>query len=300
MKMDSRIKYEKIAMHAIQRIYSFVTTLLHRRRDAAKIVFFEDLGYLFTSWEQHGTVVTQQTLKLWWNEKDMKVVSYEDIPEVQASTNDNWHSQDWEVEGEGSVSALNAKKMSDLIAEHPYLILMAEHDVNISEDSKGHHRGRRGIANELPVKRMTRPINLLAIACKILPAYIGIDNTTLPTTFVSTHEQSLRCAFVLSVMLRDLCSKFVDEYDKNGVSWLHGNVTLVAMDVYEVALQDLLPSKSKQRETLLNNVLRVTGAEFQQRHVSELSRTSQLHHQPSGETSSPIPLDDDANMFSMA
>lgn len=104
--------------------------------------------------------------------------------------------------------------MSQWIREHPFLILFAEHKVRILNNREAVSRRGRISIGEHTKKEIRRVVNLLDVAWKIMAVYIGMGSVTLPTTFVSCYYNTLRCAFVISVMLRELLAVFVDEYDR--------------------------------------------------------------------------------------
>ena len=59
------------------------------------------------------------------------------------------------------------------------------------------------------------------------------------------------------------------EYRANGVSWMHGTVPIQACSTHGLCVSDLLPSKSKQADALVNNILRLTEAELKGYEVTD-------------------------------
>lgn len=76
---SEQIKPEDVAHHVAMKLYCMITNLLHRSREAVKMVFFEEAGYLGTSWSGHGVDVSQTTLRVRWQSTDRIQVNFEEI-----------------------------------------------------------------------------------------------------------------------------------------------------------------------------------------------------------------------------
>lgn len=126
-----------------------------------------------------------------------------------------------------SMNAQNAMYLSNLIAEHPYLVLAVEHEVVLRGDKEVLKRGRY-YGNKPRSKRKLRcTINLLDDLFKVLAVFTGMGSGTLPNGFLSCPENALCCTLVNLIMLRDTISLVVMVFDIMGVTW-HDASVLVA------------------------------------------------------------------------
>ena len=227
-----------------------------------KLVFFDELGFLFVSWLRHKSPISQESLELKWETTKVKVVGYEDIPLMHTMPFTERAGFSFNVVETDCSASKKSRIMASMMEEHRYLILCADHDVQVRRDEEGNQKGRRAALSQLPTKRLSRAFNPLEVSCKLLAAYLGMPNQTSLSVFASCHPQSLRCAYVMAIALREVCERIVHDYRLNGLSWIEGDESVEACTVHGLSVSDLLPSKSKQSDALLNNILRVTEAEF--------------------------------------
>lgn len=64
-KMKNQTTCEKVARKPVTKLYSSLTTLLDRIRDAAQLAFFEEFEYRFVSLTQLQANMKQDGLQLW-------------------------------------------------------------------------------------------------------------------------------------------------------------------------------------------------------------------------------------------
>ena len=298
-KVES-ISRDDLATHAAMRLYSLITNTMHRCREVVKVSFYEEIGYLFSSWSDLGVDIVQRNMKLWWASSEESHVSFEEVPKMAVEGIEERKATFLDDSDENAVNMHNNEKMTTFMAKHKNFILFAEHDVHIRVDIETRQRGRRAAAPELPTRRFRRAFNLLDVASRFLATYSSMGAPSTPTTFVSCHKDSLRCTFVIANILKEMISKVVNEFEEKGVTWSHGQMALCDVAMCGLVVSDLFPSRSKQKEALSSNILTVTDAEFNARHVGsevDMSRATVVDTAPMGPD--PIPLDDRANIFSI-
>lgn len=64
--MNGQMGHDEIAVHGIHSIFGIVTNERNARRTVAKLVFLEELGFLFTFWSVHKAPSSQEALDLLW------------------------------------------------------------------------------------------------------------------------------------------------------------------------------------------------------------------------------------------
>ena len=162
----------------------------------------------------------------------------------------------------------NFKRMSTVLAAHPYIVLFGDYDVHIRVENSAPVKGRR-LAGGTTTKRISRVFNLLDIACKMLATYCGMPTTAMATSFVSCHGDALRCEFALALLLRDICDSVVREWRLKKVSWRFSDTEIRKIEAHDVSLNDLLPYDCKMGEVLNNNILLLTEAEYKAKSAAQ-------------------------------
>lgn len=122
----------KVAMQSVTKLYSLLTTLLHRCRDTTRLAFFEKIGFLFVSCIQLQACIRKDRLELWWYCTENKSLELNNIATL--------HKLDFEPRKAGymdddfgnEANTWNMEGLSSIIVDHRYLNLFAEHDVGIS------------------------------------------------------------------------------------------------------------------------------------------------------------------------
>lgn len=263
------IDREELCVHIGEKMYTIVTAILSKSRDTAKHSMFEDFAYLFCPWSSLGAKVSQESLVITWAAIQSRIVDYDDIPAMQ--TMDFMGRMDImsQTGPNGKVHKENGIQLTKLIREHQHLVLIAEHDISIRVNEESNAPGRKKLAENLPTKRLVRPINLLDVACKLFSVYTGSASDSLPTTFVACDPNCLRIAFVIATALRDMLDKLVTEYQRNGVTKMGTPASYDKFAVNTLSLRELLPPTTKKRHLLNSNVLVLTAEEYGSRNADQ-------------------------------
>lgn len=268
------ISRNEIAIEASCLVYKLITSLLHRARTVSRLCLFENLMYLFTSWAQFDAPVLQSTLSIGWEEISITSASWlEDLPKttmISSSGKTGANSIDTQ---QSDVD--NLKVLQQLIAIHPELSLIVEHDVLV--DGK---------------KRSLRyRISMLEVACNFFASYTNIEVHSKPKDTLSLDPNVLKMAVVIAFGLRRLLEKAVsDTKSQRGVPWGANrdinkrkgrrktggttNSTADSVDIINYKFEDfhglsvgtLMPAWTKQRDMLLQMLLNLSEAEYYSRH----------------------------------
>lgn len=107
--------------------------------------------------------------------------------------------------------------------------------------------GRKKVAENLPVKRLTRHINLLYVDYNLLLVYTSSSSNSLATRFASCDPNSLRIPYVIAVQLREMIANLVNEFHKNGLTILRTPAFYDRFAVNTLSLRQLLPPASKKK-----------------------------------------------------
>ena len=325
------ISRQEVALHAVHRLYTIITNMLHDRRMDGKRTFFEELGYLFISWSEHKSSVSQKGMKIWWDQTEKKNVRFTDLEDMITVDYAERKRQVCEDDDELACNKRNMSKIDRTIAEHPYLVLYAEHEVAVKQDDDMGNRKRSAVQPSVMI--LKRSFNLLHVACKMISEYCGMGSCSRIATFLSCHRYSFRCAFVVAHFIRELCELFVDEFRHNGTTWIlptrtssttvnrlsgTGNTEegqedssddecgsrstkssgITGKKVHGISLRDLLPAHSKRCDILNANILTVTRAEFKMRAALHVCRPIEEEDLVDGDLGKEaIPLDEDSNVF---
>ena len=305
VKQESgRITRDEIAVHGAMKLYCMITNLIARSRDAIKLSFYEEVGYLFSSWSQHGWKGCQGNMKLWWEHRDTNYAKFEEVEEVSTLDFQERIMMICENDDELACNVRNMQKMKKLVKSHPYLVLFVEHDVCIrGEAETGTGRGRGSAVETREVKRLTRCVNLVDVACRMLSVYSGIGNVELPTNFVSCHVDSLRCAYVLAVVMRELLTVLMPAGEGGRIMWLDNDEVLARHTFHGLAITELFPAKSRMKDTLVYNLLTLTEEEYKMRNirtgVDVPNGVQQEDARTVAEKLVPIEEDPDKNVFNV-
>jgi len=265
---------DEIATEAACMVYKVITAVLYRSRASSKIQLFHDIMYLFTGWGQHGVPVDQRTLKINWEKPLTSDIDYlDDLPRTKIIRPNERISCEQDVE---RTDIANIIHLETLIAHHPELSLIIEHDVMVN-----------GVERRLKYR-----INLIEVTCRLLAAYVTLESTAKGKDALSSDKRCFNPIMVMSVGLRKLMKKAIDDLNSsNIVPWsnnhcargkrgrpkrssaannvLDQTTEYQFEDVDGINLDQLQPPPSKQRELLSHMMLSVTDEEF----TSKMMRT---------------------------
>ena len=239
-------------------------------------------------------------MRIHWEGIELKSSSFIDVAEMQVLSFAEQKLQVCDDDDDMPKNRANRKLMASTIAAHPYLLLRVEHDVQVVKSEETNARVRQGSGGSACKKRLSRVFHLLNIASKMIAVYCGSGAHFPSSTFLSCHRNAMPCTFIVSQFLRELCEKFVSETSTNGLSWLEDDSALTTEPVRGIRLLDVLPSRSKQKEYLNANILRVTEAEFKLRCTREWKEnrsTGALDTFPGGKQ---IAVNEADNVFNIA
>lgn len=291
---------EDLCIHISEKVYKLVTAILHKCRDSAKHALFEDFAYLFCNWSTFGAKVSQDTMEIRWAASRANPVDFEDIPAMEPMDFTSRMDVVTHADLERNVHKANGAKLTKMIRNHQNLLLIAEHDISIRVMEDSGAPGRKKVAENLPVKRLTRPINLLDVACKLLSVYTGSGSNSLATTFVSCDPNSLRIAYVIAVQLRAMIDSLVVEYEKNGLTFMRTPAAYDRFAVNTLSLRELLPPTSKKKQLLNTNILVLTAEEYAKRNAGRSGDAAPAGDVAGGQVDdheSDEEIDDDDDVF---
>ena len=298
-KVTETITTDELAFHAVSRLYCITTTIFHRSRDAAKLLFFESIGYVCTSWSQLASNIDQGSLKLWWGSSQLKEIKFSDVQEVITMSFIDRKENDGSI-GEEEPSALhNSDCITKVERDYPELILFIEHDVHICTEEDTNSRSLRRISGDMETRKLTRAVSLVEFGCKMLATYTSMGAHVNAKSFVACNKDSLRGATIIASVIRSILDKIVRVYEEHGISWKDSDVDVLNIKSHGISVGDLLPPRSKQKDSLGCNILKLTAAEYDAINTNARDPLASNAKRDAPKPCDPIVLDDDANVFSV-
>ncbi|MEM8643848.1 MAG: hypothetical protein AAGF09_03025, partial [Pseudomonadota bacterium] len=171
----------------------------------------------------------------------------------------------------------NVTHLETIIAKHPELSLLVEHDVLVNGTKR----------------RLRFRISLIEAMTRSLAAYTTLESAAKGKDALSSDKRSLKAIIVMAVGLRHVLEKAIHDFNtKRAVLWANNqsskkkrgrpkqnSTTTVAntadtlpaymfQKVDGLCLDHLLPAPSKQKQVLNNMILSLTEEEFEARMLS--------------------------------
>lgn len=265
-----------IALFAATKIYQRFTQKLTTARMMAKAGFFDEVGYLFVDWKSFGCKADQSTLSIRWSSEVPK-----EIPDIQTVPNaipryTSKKDEDTDEAELSTINRMNKQLLSKLIAQCGHLELEVEHQVCIRKHAK---KGGEKLVAKNPEKDLDRDksnsestsenalvdeefvrmdnisyrISLVEISCRLLSGYTSQLQYTSPASFLCASEDSLRCIFCVSLLLKELLDKVIADLNGTGVDARVNGICLCA----------LLPTPARQRNGLRTRCVHMFDSLFQ-------------------------------------
>ncbi len=281
---EKTIRRKEVAESAATRLYEIISNVMHRARDAAKLSFFYEVGYLFVGWKQFGVTLDQSKLKMYWVEND--IVDIPEINEIPSVSELSFDDRYFNYEEDEVIlkRSHNLKKMAKLMMDRKEMILIAEHDIQV----KAMHYVDKTVSGKLKKEKVAKietrfirkAINIIDTTCRFLAAFSEFGAAGSPAHFLSTDQNSLRSVFVISVFIRDMINLIMEDVKEKGITWLNTVVKKRMVEhgseiIDKSTITHYLPTPSKQRETLSSMVLTLTPHEYDTVHTSNQSREKQ-------------------------
>ncbi len=258
---------DEIATEAAGMVYKIITGTLYRSRYASKQQIYHDVLYVFSGWSHHTDIVDQATLRVQWEKPRERDLDYTtDLPHTKlVQTQDRRSKIGQEVD---KSDLHNIAHLESVIAKHPELTLMIEHDVLVN-----------GITTRLHYR-----VSLIEVACRALSAYITLESAAKGKHVLCADKRSLKAIVTLALGLRKLMEKAVDDLNSSPeVPWKYNSSNTKAKrgrpkrncthsasqamqykfeEVNGFILDHLQPPPSKQKEVLGQMILNLTQEEF--------------------------------------
>ena len=162
------ISNDDMAVHAVTKMYSLLTSQLHKCRDALKITFFDEVGYVFTNWSNLDSAVDQSTLRIWWDSTEQKNIRFDEIPTSKICSYAERKKQICEDDDSRVVNMFNQNCFQKSIDADLSFRLWVEHTVQIRDDNDNHSR------------RIRRMIDLPVVACNMISSYTAAGLKKVP------------------------------------------------------------------------------------------------------------------------
>lgn len=100
-------------------------TTLQKRQSALELKGFEDLGYIFVSWDQRNSKLSQDDMSWIWHDTGLNPMPVSDIPHMQGTTMQYRITRITENEYEDDANAQNISIISELVAKHRFIGVFA-------------------------------------------------------------------------------------------------------------------------------------------------------------------------------
>lgn len=286
---DGTVTRDVIALSAASMVYSLITSVLHKARDACRLQIFHDLFYVFSTWSQFKSKISQNTLKVSWYERASGGFDLSrGVPEVsEVRVQDRLYGNS-EVE---DVSGENCRLLVELMKQHPEMCLVVEHEVTV-----------KGIKTPKPLRYF---VNLIEVVSKMLGAFSCVESNCSPEEILSVDKDALKVVYVISTALRNIIDETLKTVKANEpVPWVSkkkkadknqhvqvedntGEFTFPL--VQSLSVENFMPAWSRQRDHLVSMLLTLKQPEYK------------VKHRPTGVntvgTDDPMPLNDDAEDF---
>ena len=295
------INRDEIAIEAAEQLCRRITDVLHKSRETSKRQIFTDLLYLFTGWAQFTNVkVNQKNMGLRWAKEGVECLKYMDsLPVMKCIRLEERFLELGPTHEQVHID--NLKALHKVIKDHPELTLIADHDVVIDDGTKSKRNAT--------VRRLSFHISLIEVAAKFLSSYTSLDCNSKVKYILGVDGQVVRLAVVFALGLRNLLEGAVADLNRtNSVLWADNvnpsskrgkkpkviRTTSPTSQAYKFANFDglsvtsLMPSHTRQKETLVPLLLTLTQSEFDTKHDGP----RQEHHGASTEVGN----DDDGMM----
>ena len=265
----------EIATEASCMLYRIITGVLSRSRNASKLQLFHDLTYLFVGWKHHGSQIDQKSLKMKWEAPLTGDIKYID---GLARTKTVRPSEQRSIKRRilDQIDLDNITLLETLIAEHPELSVLVEHDVLVN-----------GVVTQLRFR-----VNLIEVACRYLASYITLESAAKSKDALRADQNSLKVIIVLAIGLRIMLDKAIRDLSTQGSApWINNtgvmvtrgrprrrstnnsnSTTQLAQYAFEsidtISIDRLQPSPSKQKDALNQMILKLTEQEFASKMVT--------------------------------
>ncbi len=262
-----------VANEAVDRMFKVVINRIKNGRESGKNSFFQEVGYLFVVWSQLLSAnvskdVSQESVDLqWYVEMDRSIEADLDLRDIAitkvVSRNDLDFSYPDDDPSEDNIS--NVRAYAEFIEENPQMILQVSHDVLVKTTKKG---------KRFTVKRkLVRFINLLDVAARVLPNFVGVRNPNSPMSILSSSPEAIKCLYGLACVLRGLIDAIMTGIGEQGGSVLYRNEDTEDAEIGEykpiyyetLTVGDLLPSKTRQLKSIAKCIT-LTEGEFKSLH----------------------------------
>lgn len=281
------INRTEIAVEAASMVYKIITAILYRSRLASKTQLFHDVTYLFTGWSQHGVSVQQTSLKMEWETPKQLDIDYIDnLPRTKIMHPNARHANiGQEVD---KIDFENVTQLEKLISHHQEFSLVVQHSVMVT-----------GTEQTLKYR-----INLIEIVSRLLASYVTLESAAKAKDALCSDKRCFKALIVMATGLRRLMEKAIIDLNASSVApWSQNHInerkrgrprrasTSTGLNGYTGAqnrkyvfenvngmdLEQLLPSRSKQKEILSHMILTMTQEEYETRTLQS-TRTGAQHN----------------------
>lgn len=130
-KADDPISCDDIAHFALMKMYTIISNLLSRSRKFAPMSFDEEIVFLFFSWCKYKAKVSQESLSFKWASEEKKPVTILEVSKMMTISLVERRAQICEHEFLIPTNKANARRMSQELSAHPYLVLLGKYDVKV-------------------------------------------------------------------------------------------------------------------------------------------------------------------------
>lgn len=260
-----------VSQYAASKLYQAITSKLHRARDMAKASFFEEIGYAFVPWSEYATGFNQENMTFKWGHDDLSEVGTDldsigdGIVHTSALLLDGVNPSEFDSNRTAAYNK-NMAAFSKLMENNPDMVLFIDHEVRVRKiAANGTVQGRKVSER----KHLRKAVNVIDVACRFIACYSGVSSIPCPSEIFSTTSDSLRCVYALSVFFKELLSRTIDTWEKDGLTSLKLKDDDDAVEVYSVTTGDLLPTPTRQGQILRNSCLILSADEYRKMDISE-------------------------------
>lgn len=294
---DAHPTDEEVSVRAVDRIYSIVTAHLHKSRDRARTIFFDEIGYALVAWSDHSLPnhLEEPVVSWAYAEGTDTTLPVPSVPMTVVTQREEHMANSYKE---------NSRLLGMFLQQSLYMIVSVEHDVMVVQDSSmvvdqfqspsfSSASGAGTTPEVAPTvrKRVRRLVNLVEVALKFLNAYSGSSLDIPIVSILGADASVLKAAFVVASTFRSIVQSFMDSpnlhLDTETAPYTSPSRSNVRCE--GISLVELLPTPSMRHKTFLKMVLSMTEADYAVHHVAishtrkNPSSTSNLHGEDVGE-----------------